>query len=441
MNEYNENFNNDEQQNVNSITYSSDENFDNVINEEYNNVSDVNSLTENKTQNSKAGKILLVILVGLIFLLTAGFSVYCITSDIKNISSNAVENNYGNIKNNITLNTVHRPVQQTVKADESGKYTVEGLAQAIKPQVVEIYSFADKNSDVAAGGSSGIIISEDGYIVTNAHVLDGMEKYVVNTFDGSSFEAKVIGKDAKTDIAVIKIEATGLTAAQFGDSDEIIQGESVVAIGNPAGLAGSITDGIVSGLNRKIKTKNTGFEMNCIQTNAAISPGSSGGALVNMYGQVIGITSSKYSSTTAEGLGFAITINDAIPIIEELITTGYVSGRVKIGITFLNPQEVYTAYSFKEEFGFDIPDELANSIWIQSVDKECDISKTKLKEKDFIISVDDKIVSNYDELYETFKDKKAGDKLKAKCARVSKDKKIEYFDIEFKIMEDTSGDF
>ncbi len=132
------------------------------------------------------------------------------------------------------------------------------------------------------GSGSGIIITEDGYIVTNTHVLDGMEKYVVNTYDNKSYTAEIVGRDAKTDISVIKIDAENLSAAVLGNSDEVNQGEAVVAIGNPAGLTGSITDGIVSGLNRKIKTDATSFEMNCIQTNAAISPGNSGGALVNL---------------------------------------------------------------------------------------------------------------------------------------------------------------
>ena len=204
---------------------------------------------------------------------------------------------------------------------------------------MEIYTYSSSNPDIMIGSGSGIIITQDGYIVTNTHVLEGsqyslldeseLEKpdsFIVNTYNDKQFEAEIVGRDAKTDIAVIKIKADNLPAAELGDSDETVLGERVAAIGNPAGLTGSITDGIVSGLNRKIKADSTGFEMDCIQTNAAISPGNSGGALVNMYGQVIGITSSKYVSSSYEGLGFAITINEAKPVIEELISQGYVSG-------------------------------------------------------------------------------------------------------------------
>ncbi len=390
-------------------------------------------------QERRAGKILLIIFMALMLAIAAGLAVYCIVSDIRNVnhfSGKGYETN-----NEIRLDTAHRPMDDQIFADESGKYTIEGLAKVIRPQVVEIYTYSEKNSDTVVGSGSGIIISSDGYIVTNTHVLDNMKKYIVNTFDGNSYEAKIVGRDAKTDISVIKIEANGLSAAQFGNSDDIIQGEAVVAIGNPAGLTGSITDGIVSGLNRKIRAEETGFEMNCIQTNAAISPGNSGGALVNMYGQVIGITSSKYATTTTEGLGFAITINEAKPIIEELISQGYVSGRVRIGIAFYSAYANYTAVQFKEEFGFDIPKELENALWISEISKDCDISNTELKVNDFILEMDGKAISDYAELSGILKEKKGGDTVKAKCARITKDKKIEYFEIEFKLMADTSGDF
>lgn len=390
-------------------------------------------------KEGRAGKILLIVFTALMLAIAAGLAVYCIVSDIRNVGN--LDGIAYEPDNEIRINTSHRPMDHEMFADESGKYTIEGLAQIVRPQVVEIYTYSDKSSDVIVGSGSGIIISSDGYIVTNTHVLDNMEKYVVNTFDGLSCEAKIIGRDAKTDISVIKIEANGLSAAQFGNSDDLIQGEAVVAIGNPAGLTGSITDGIVSGLNRKIRAEATGFEMNCIQTNAAISPGNSGGALVNMYGQVIGITSSKYATTTTEGLGFAITINEAKPIIEELISKGYVSGRVRVGITFYSSYANYTAVQFKEEFGFDMPKELENALWISDISKDCDISNTELKVNDFILSLEGKAISDYAELSEILKGKKGGDIVKAKCARITEDKKTEYFEIEFKLMSDTSGDF
>jgi serine protease Do len=392
------------------------------------------SVPEEKKKHS-APIILLVLILVIVTLLT----VYCVVSDLSRGDFNEIGGSFNN--RSIALNTAHKPDSENTAADENGKYTVEGLVQVVRPQVVEIYTYQTKDSDTVTGSGSGIIISEDGYIVTNTHVLEGMAKYTVNTYNNRTYEAEIIGRDAKTDIAVIKIDAKNLSPAILGNSDEVNQGEAVVAIGNPAGLTGSITDGIVSGLNRKIKTDATGFEMNCIQTNAAISPGNSGGALVNMYGQVIGITSSKYAAVTSEGLGFAITINDALPIIEELISQGYVSGRVRVGITFYSSVADYAAITFKDEYGFDIPEGLEGSLWIEKISDDCDIANTILEPKDFIVSVDGQKVSGYDDLSKIIKGKKGGDKVTAQCARVDKKGEITYFKIEFKLMTDTSGDF
>ncbi len=451
MNEENNNFNDlcdssqtDENKNTEASGSSENisERFSNIENDIFRNIGENTDILPDEAVQEKqgsAGRIMLVIFTALILAVTAASAIYCIVSDIKNVSK--IDNNFNEGKPGVRLDIDHRPVGHDVFADENGKYTVEGLAQTVRPQVVEIYSFKKKDSNEVTGSGSGIIISTDGYIVTNTHVIDNMEKYIVNTYDGKSYDAKIVGRDAKTDISVIKIDTKNLSAAQLGDSDDLVQGEEVVAIGNPAGLTGSITDGIVSGLNRKIRADSTGFEMDCIQTNAAISPGNSGGALVNMYGQVVGITSSKYADFTTEGLGFAITINEARPIIEELISQGYVSGRVRVGISFYSAYANYAATEFKKEYGFDIPEELENALWISDISDDCDISNTELKTKDFIISVDDKTIKDYAGLSDILKGKKGGDTVKAKCARVSKDKKIEYFEIEFELMADTSGDY
>ena len=144
----------------------------------------------------------------------------------------------------------------------------------------------------------------------------------------------MVGQDSATDIAVIKIQAQDLQAAEFGDSTQVNAGEEVVAIGSPAGYYGTVTKGIVSGVNRRIRLENSSTIMNCIQIDAAINPGNSGGALFNMWGQVIGITSSKLASSDYEGIGFAVSIDEAKPVIEELMEKGYVAGRVKIGVTY-----------------------------------------------------------------------------------------------------------
>ena len=328
--------------------------------------------------------------------------------------------------------------------DENGRYTPEGAAALVRPSIVKIYSYSDYSTYTAklpVGTGSGIVLNEDGYIVTNAHVLEAEGYHRIETMDGDQYDAKIIGRDAKTDIAVIKVNAKDLTPAVLGDSDETVVGETVIAIGNPANLSSTVTDGIISAVNRKIRSDSTGFEMDCLQTNAEISPGNSGGALVNMYGQVIGITSSKYVSNDLEGLGFAITINEAYPVIEELVKNGFIAGRFKIGIQLLDMASEQKVKSIEEKLGFELPDDF-KGVYIDKIDKECDIANTALKEGDFITEINGKTVSTYDELYDTVSSQfEAGDKVPATCAHLEKGGKVTYYNIEFKLMEDTSGNY
>ncbi len=325
--------------------------------------------------------------------------------------------------------------------DENGRYTTEGAAAAVRESIVEIYTYSDSMRKDLVGTGSGVVITEDGYIVTNAHVLQADGYHSVHTTDNRVFSAKVIGRDAKTDIAVIKVNGVKLTPAVLGDSDEVLVGEQVIAVGNPAGLSSTVTDGIVSAVNRKIRGDSTGFEMNCIQTNADISPGNSGGALVNMYGQVIGITSSKYVSSSYEGLGFAITINDAGPIIEELIKKGYISGRFRIGITMIDMSSDSKKDLIEEDLGFDLPENF-EGIYITEIDEDFDIANTELKPGDFITKIDDDAVHTYDDLQSVIRSRYApGDTVTATCAHVDEDGKITTYKIKFVIKEDTSGDF
>ena len=235
-----------------------------------------------------------------------------------------------------------RDEMQTQLQELSGSASVSGVSSVVygneltvpqiiakaRPSVVAISTV----SGWSTGTGSGVIMTEDGTIMTNAHVVSGAQSITVRVMDGTEYEATLLGMDEKTDLAVIKIDATGLTPAEFGDSSSIVQGEIAVAIGNPLGLAfeGSVTQGIISAVSREIEVD--GRTMTYIQTDAAINPGNSGGALVNGSGQVIGINSVKVSSSDVEGLGFAIPISVALPIAEQLTTYGYVTGRPSIGI-------------------------------------------------------------------------------------------------------------
>jgi serine protease Do len=217
--------------------------------------------------------------------------------------------------------------------------SVVGVAVSVNQPILGQQGPTEQES----GYGTGIIITQDGYIVTNNHVIDGSDSVNITLFDGTEYPATIVGTDATTDLAVLKIDATGLTPAALGDSEALEVGETVVAIGNPLGasLAGSVTSGIVSALNRNISPN--GYSQKYIQTDAAINPGNSGGALVNMKGQVIGINTLKtylagYDDygvpIGTEGIGFAIPINSAKPIVEQLIATGSVQ-RPGIGIKCL----------------------------------------------------------------------------------------------------------
>lgn len=380
----------------------------------------------------------IVVLLVLIFLSILALCIYCIVSDIISSKKSAGNLNTGK---SVVLYQSHKPDTANPEyVDENGKYSTEGIAIAVRPSIVEIYAYEDSAHTTLKGTGSGIIISEDGYIVTNEHVLSADGYHTVKTHDEKIYNAEIVGRDSKTDIAVVKINASGLKPATLGDSDEVVVGEEVMAIGNPAGLFGSVTNGIVSAVNRKIRGKTTSFEMDCIQTNADISPGNSGGALINMYAQVIGITSSKYASTTLEGLGFAISINEAKPVIEELINNGYISGRFKIGITFIGISNDELRATVEEELGYSLPEDF-EGLYVTDINEECDIADSGLKKGDFIYEVEGKSVNDYDSLYNIIKNFSAGDTVHAKCASISKDGEITKYDISFKLMEDTSGDY
>jgi len=365
-------------------------------------------------------------------------SIVCVAIDIKR--SPDLINNY----RVVTLQQQSKPVtnENQVFQDENGRYTSEGVAAKVRPSIVEIFTYADTSSKMYTATGSGIIISADGYVVTNAHVLNaegGFHEIV--TYDDATYRAEIVGRDAKTDIAVLKlVGATDLIPAELGNSDEVLVGEQVMAIGNPAGLSGTVTNGIVSAVNRLIRGDSTGFEMNCIQTNAAISPGNSGGALVNMYCQVIGITSSKYVNSSYEGLGFAITINEAIPIIEELISNGHIGGRFRVGISLMASDSDYLREKIEEELGFSMPEGF-EGVYISSIAEDADIAKTALKPGDFIIKIGDKSVKNYNELINELKKYEIGESIPATCAHLSEDGKVEEYEIEFKTMPDTSGNY
>ncbi len=259
--------------------------------------------------------------------------------------------------------------------------------------------------DPTAEGS-GIIISEDGYIATNAHVVDGATSLKVVTSDGTSYEATLVGSDDVSDLAVLKIDATGLTAAEFGSADDLSVGDQVIAIGNPGGsaFASSVTVGYVSALNREITTE-SGYTMYCVQTDAAINPGNSGGALVNQYGQVVGINSSKIVSTGYEGLGFAIPSDTAQPILTSLINYGYVKDRAALGVS-----GTYIDSMTAQWYG------LSSGMYVASVNSD-EATSAGLEKGDVITSIDGTQVTSSTTITSVVTQKKPGDTVALKVDR------------------------
>ena len=261
------------------------------------------------------------------------------------------------------------------------------------------------------GTGTGIIATEDGYIITNSHViLDSKSVPVqVKTNDGTFHDAVVVGYDKTTDLAVLKIDGTGYTPAEFGNSDELVMGQAVLAIGNPGGtvLAGSTTGGMVSGLNRNINSGSP-YSTSYIQVDAAINPGNSGGALVNEYGQVVGINSAKIAETDYEGIGFAIPINEALPIIQELMQYGHVTGRAALGIQGYMINEAVAAMR-RMPVGFGI----------EAVDPSSDLASKNVVAGDIITYINDKQVTSYDVLANELAEFKPGDTVKLTIYRSS----------------------
>lgn len=282
---------------------------------------------------------------------------------------------------------------------ENGELTVEGVAAVCAPSVVEI-----RTEEVVGGGffqqyieqgaGSGVIVSDNGYIVTNHHVVDGAEEIVVTISDGQQARATLVNSDAVTDIAVIKIEAEGLIPAVIyaGEDDGLRVGQTVVAIGNPLGsLGGSVTDGIISALERDVVVD--GQKMKLMQTNAAINPGNSGGGLFNTHGELIGIVNAKKSGTDVEGLGFAIPIKTAWTVASDIMSYGYVKGRVDPDAISFN--EIASNSLFGQKRG----------LYVVSA------PGTPFETGDYIVTVDGQSIKTKKEWNALLSEKKAGEQV------------------------------
>ncbi len=310
---------------------------------------------------------------------------------------------------------LYQSVDRTGTSDD-GPSSRASVVDMTKDSVVEITTETRATSSVfgqyvTQGAGSGVIVTTDGYIVTNNHVVSGASNVKV-VFNGNQYSAEIIGTDSTSDLAVIKIEETGLTPAVFGSSDSVRVGDSVIAIGNPLGsLGGSVTDGIISALEREIEVESQ--VMSLIQTNADVNPGNSGGGLFNMNGELIGIINAKSSSssasgTTIEGIGFAIPGDTVKSVVTAIIENGYVTGRVVLGIQVIHVNSAETAAEYGvERFG----------VYIVSVDEGRGAEKAGLMAGDYILSIEDKLIEKTSDVTSLLKDHTTGDTITVQVIR------------------------
>lgn len=329
-----------------------------------------------------------------------------------------------NKKVEITIPTSRKPVLETkyYADEETGLLTTEGVAQKVLPSQVLIGVYNDTPYKMTSLGS-GIILSTDGYILTNAHVVDESVKLKAQLNDGRQFEAELVGIDRKQDIAVVKIEADNLVSAEIGNSDDAVLGEQVAVIGAGGSLENSITFGYVSALEREIETNySSSGVLNCIQTDAALNPGNSGGALVNMYGQVIGISVGGLDHEVYDGIGFAIEINDAIASATALIENGYVPGRARLGITFVSlsgdTAELY---------------EVEDGLCVMDIDPTCDIATKDIQPYDIITAIDGYPVRDLDSVMEAIEGKYAGEEVTLTVYRKTVTEEVTVFEVNVKL--------
>lgn len=298
------------------------------------------AIPERKRKGLSAGLAAVLCVVCILLSCGAGFAGAYIYS--RSLASTNVGGT--SLSQNGTL-IVHKEVrEETSTYDPSVQLPIASVVTKVEDSVVEIATEYRNVSVfyqyVTSGAGSGVIISEDGYIITNNHVISDSENsnkvadsIVVRLKSGEKLNAVVIGRDEDSDIALLKVDAKGLTYATLGDSSTLVVGEEVIAVGNPLGeLGGTVTNGIISALDREISVDGT--VMNLLQTNAAVNPGNSGGGLFNMQGQLVGIVNAKSSGTGVEGIGFAIPINDAYNTVKQLMEHGYVQGKAVLGVTF-----------------------------------------------------------------------------------------------------------
>lgn len=335
-----------------------------------------------------------------------------------------------------SLNLAEPPANLNTPSDDE-TMTPQEVYQKIKESSVGVLQYSKSTRQLASEGS-GVIMGEDSegkytYIVTCAHVINADDSsFTVMLSDETTHSAQVVGYDTRTDIGVLRIEASGLQKAEFGDVSSLEVGQTVYAIGNPGGseFAGSFTNGMISAISRPVSSS-TGYTTKCIQHTAAINPGNSGGALVNAFGQVIGINSMKIVETEYEGMGFAVPSDIVQEIVNDLILNGYVPDRAKLGITY-RPASAYELYSMVIQLR-DLP---KGSLVIESISTDSDLANTDAQNGDMIVAVNGIDLDDSDTLPSLIERSSQGDQLTLSLVRINEDYSLSEFDVTVKLVAD-----
>ncbi len=379
-----------------------------------------------KSKGKKKGCLTTVLILLAVFVISIGVLISAFTGD---------DDKKGNVQSGD--DTQMSVVEPPISAEDVN--SAGDVYKKVKDSSVGVLVYTRNQQTVYSEGT-GVVMGLNGdktatYIVTCAHVIEANNpQIIVQTADGTQYDAVVVGTDMKTDIGLLRVNSTDLKPAEFASTDNIEVGDTVYAIGNPGGTQffGSFTNGMVSAIGRPIDSP-VGYEVACIQHTAAINPGNSGGALVNEYGQVIGINSSKIASTEYEGMGFSVPTSTVKEIVDELIKNGYVSNRPVLGINF-TPASQNQMYSIIVKAN-KLP---AGSIVISSIMNGSDLLNTEVKSGDMITAVNGKNLDTYEVLLEVIENGKVGDVITLTICRVDSNYNISTFDVNVKLVEDSS---
>ncbi|MBR2579117.1 MAG: trypsin-like peptidase domain-containing protein, partial [Clostridia bacterium] len=371
-----------------------------------------------------------IIILSALVIALVSYIIYSLRGDISNLNGGSKSGN-STISEHVDEFGGESAIKFESKPQNTDEYTAESIYEVLAPSVVGVVVY-DSKSDIISdpkGEGSGIIINERGYIVTNSHVVGNSKQSNIKIVfhDGEEVAGKVIGYDSKTDIAVIKAEKTGLKAVTFGNSDEAKVGSSVLALGNPLGLnfAGSLTKGIISAVNRSSNGSPKSL-VKYIQTDAAINPGNSGGPLINMYGQVIGVNSAKIALPNCEGMGFAIPSNTVKSIVDDIIAKGYVSGRVRLGLS----GKMVSNYQSQM---YNVP----MGIIVAEISGDSNLKQAGIQVGDIITKINDTTITDFDTFYAELENHSPGNSVKLTVYRSSANRmSSDTFETEVVLLED-----